>query len=441
MAAKRDFMIAPGGRLAGRIKVPGDKSISHRAIMLGALAEGATHVTNFLQAADCLATVSCLRKLGIKIEEVGAGHISVHGVGIHGLQAPEEQLDCGNSGTSLRLLTGLAAGQPFESVLSGDVSLRRRPMLRVIEPLTRMGARIDSMAGYAPLSVRGKQPLKSLRYEIPIASAQVKSSVLLAGLQADGETWITEPVKTRDHTELMLQSFGCSILHDGKWFGIQGNKVLKAANIVIPGDLSSAAFFLAGAASLPGARILVEGIGINPSRDGVLRLLQAMGAEVRFSNERMLGTEPVADVEVYGQGLRGLDIGPDTVPFVIDELPALLVAAASAHGTTTLRGAAELRVKESDRLQAMAAGLHSLGVEVELWEDGMRVIGRDSFQGGELDSCGDHRIAMSFAMAGLRSRSPVRIRNCSNVDTSFPGFAELAQSAGLPIEVMETPIQ
>ena len=439
MAALQDFVIAPGGRLAGRIRVPGDKSICHRALLLGALAEGETHITNFLESSDCLATRAALQELGVEIERDEPGTVTVQGLGLSGLRPPVRVLDCGNSGTSIRLLTGLLAGQPFESVLTGDAALRRRPMLRVIEPLTRMGAVINSTLGFAPLAVRGQRPLKSLRHEMSLASAQVKSSLLLAGLQAQGETWIKELATTRDHTERMLLSFGGTVLHDDGWLGICGGKKLRAADITVPGDLSSAAFFMIGAAMQPGAHIILEGVGVNPSRNGVLRLLRAMGADIRLLHEHMLGNEPVADVEVRGGELRGVDIGPEMVSLAIDELPVLLIAAASAHGVSTLRGATELRVKESDRLQAMAVGLGILGVEVELWDDGMRVTGCDSFRGGDVDSFGDHRIAMAFAMASLRAHSPIRIRDCQIVDTSFPGFAGVARSVGLQIEVRETP--
>lgn len=439
MVTTHDFVIAPDGQLQGRIRVPGDKSICHRALLLGALAKGLTHISNFLDSADCLATLSCLQMLGVKIERTCPDCATIEGVGLHGLQAPIDELDCGNSGTSLRLLAGLLAGQAFESVLTGDASLRRRPMLRIIEPLTRMGAVIKSMSGFAPLTIHGQRPLIPLRYEIPIASAQVKSSLLLAGLQAEGETWLMEPVETRDHTERMLQSFGCTVLRDGKWRGIRGGNMLNAAAIAVPGDLSSAAFFITAAAGQPAAHIIIEGIGVNPSRKGVLHVLQAMGADIRLLNEQMLGNEPVADIEVCGGSLRGVDIDPDMVPSVIDELPVLLIAAASAHGVTTLRGASELRVKESDRLQAMATGLRTLGVAVELWDDGMRVTGRKDLRGGVVDSFGDHRIAMAFAIAGLRTYSLLRIRNCQNVVTSFPGFADLARSVGLCIDVREMP--
>jgi 3-phosphoshikimate 1-carboxyvinyltransferase len=434
-ADHRDFFITPGGRLEGRIRVPGDKSISHRALLLGALAEGATRIANFLESADCLATLAALQQLGVNIESTPPNTVIVHGSGPTGLQTPAATINCSNSGTSMRLLTGMLAGQPFESVLTGDASLRRRPMLRVIEPLMRMGAGIESESGHAPIKVQGQRPLNPLRYEMPMASAQVKSSLLIAGLQAVGETWIKEPATTRDHTERILQSFGCTVLRDAGWLGIRGGSVLHAADIAVPGDLSSAAFFLIGAASSAGSHVVIESVGINPSRDGVLRILRSMGADIRVLRERMLGHEPVADVEVFGGTLQGVEIGAEMVALAIDELPALLVIAATAHGTTTLRGAAELRVKESDRLQAVTAGLRGLGVDVELWDDGMRVKGRSDFPGGQVNSFGDHRVAMAFAMAGLRTTGPLRIRDCRNVDTSFPGFAVMARNAGLPIEV------
>jgi 3-phosphoshikimate 1-carboxyvinyltransferase len=440
IATTQDFIVAPGGQLQGRVRVPGDKSICHRALILGALAEGVTQVSNFLESTDCLATLGCLQSLGVKIATTRPNHVTIEGAGIHGLQAPKGVLDCNNSGTSLRLLAGVLAGQPFESILTGDASLRSRPMLRIIAPLTRMGAAVKSNSGCAPLVIQGRRPLTALRYAMPIASAQVKSSLLLAGLQADGETWLMEPAETRDHTERMLQSFGYRVARDGKWLGVCGGGALRAIDIAAPGDLSSAAFFMVAASGQPDAHILLEGIGVNPSRLGVLHVLQAMGADIRLMNEHRLGNEPVADVEVRGGDLRGVDIGPDLVPSVIDEIPALLVAAASALGVTTLRGASELRVKESDRLQAMAAGLRTLGVGVELWDDSMRVTGRKEFMGGVVSSFGDHRIAMAFALAGLKTRSPLRIRDCCNVDTSFPGFAGLARRAGLCIDVREMPI-
>ncbi|MGB9430166.1 MAG: 3-phosphoshikimate 1-carboxyvinyltransferase [Gammaproteobacteria bacterium] len=435
MAAACDFIIMPDGRLTGRGRVPGDKSISHRALLLGAMASGETRISNFLESADCLATAAALRALGVRLGHPAEEAVTVTGAGPEGLQPPAQELDCGNSGTSLRLLTGLLAGQAFESVLTGDASLRRRPMLRVIEPLSRMGAQVDSDQGHAPLKVHGRGPLKSMRYELPVASAQVKSALLLAGLQAEGETWLREPALTRDHTERMLAAFGCECRHKDGWLGVTGGMKLRATNIAVPGDLSSAAFFLVGAAMTHGAEITLENVGVNPTRGGIITLLRQMGADIRLQNEHLLGNEPAADIRVRGAGLHGIVIPPEMVPLAIDDLPALMIATACADGTTTLRGAGELRVKESDRLQAMTNGLRILGVDAELREDGIRVNGGSGFAGGAVDSCGDHRIAMAFAMAGLRARAPIRIHDCRNVDTSFPDFVPLARSLGLPIHV------
>ena len=436
-AGRRDFLVEPGNSLQGRITVPGDKSVSHRALLLGAVARGDTRISNFLESNDCLATLNALRALGVGMEHVGYGEMRVKGADLSGLSTPAQTLDCGNSGTSMRLLSGLLAGQPFAAKLDGDESLRHRPMRRVMEPLTRMGARFESHDGHAPLNVHGRWPLRPLRYELPVASAQVKSAILLAGLYADGETWLHEPATSRDHTERMLQAFGCNVLVDGDWLGILGGSKLRATDVSVPGDLSSAAFFLVGAAILPGAQITAEGVGINPTRDGVLRLLRRMGAEIHLRNARLQGAEPVADIEVHGGHLRGIDVTPGDVPLAIDELPVLLIAASAARGQTTLRGAAELRIKESDRLAAMAEGLSRLGVPVESFADGVRITGVEQFDGGELSSFGDHRIAMAFAVAALRAVKPIRIRDCRNVDTSFPGFAETARAIGLHIQIEE----
>ncbi|HKV96911.1 MAG TPA: 3-phosphoshikimate 1-carboxyvinyltransferase [Gammaproteobacteria bacterium] len=437
-AGRCDFLLQPGGSVRGRIRVPGDKSISHRALLLGALAQDETRISNFLESQDCLATLKALRTLGVPIDHARTGHVRIQGVGVEGLRMPARTLDCGNSATSMRLLSGVLAGQPFAATLDGDESLRRRPMQRVIEPLTLMGARFENTGGHAPLTVHGCRPLKSLRYKLPVASAQVKSAILLAGLQATGETWVQEPAESRDHTERMLQALGCRVLRDGDWLGVAGGSVLHAADISVPGDLSSAAFFLVGAAISPGAHLAVEGVGINPTRAGVLRLLQRMGADIHVRTLPLSGAEPAADIEVQGGELHGIEIAAADVPLAIDELPVLLVAAAVAHGQTRLQGAAELRVKESDRLAAMAAGLRTLGVPVEIFPDGMQITGVDQFRGGEIDSFGDHRIAMAFAMAALRATQPVRIRDCRNVDTSFPGFADTARGAGMQLRVAGT---
>ncbi len=418
--------------------MPGDKSISHRALMLAALAMGETHINGFLESDDCHRTLAACRALGVSIQHVKPTEVIVQGTGREGLHAARQPLDLGNSGTSMRLLAGLLCGQPFVSILTGDESLCRRPMARIIEPLARMGAVIESAQTCAPLTVRGRQPLKPLRYAMPLASAQVKSALLLAGLHADGETWLREPAVSRDHTERMLAAFGCECLRADDWLGLRGGTVLHGTTMPVPGDLSSAAFFLVGAAMVPGARLMLEKVGVNPTRTGIISLLRDMGADIRLHNPCLAGNEPLADIEIVGGRLCGIDIDSGMVPLTIDEFPALLVAAACAEGVTTLRGAAELRVKESDRLAAMAAGLRALGVEVDVWDEGMCVQGAESFTGGEVTSNGDHRIAMAFAMAGLRARSAIRIRDCRNVDTSFPGFAAMARATGLSIEVQDT---
>lgn len=432
-----DFLVQPGSGLRGWISVPGDKSISHRALLLGAIADGVSYISNFLESQDCLATLNALRLLGVEVRHAQPGVVRVQGVGMQGLRAPVSTLDCGNSGTSMRLLSGVLATQAFAATLDGDDSLRRRPMWRIIEPLTQMGARLESSNGHAPLSVHGCRPLRAMRYKLPVASAQVKSAILLAGLSAAGETWIHEPAISRDHTERMLQTMGCRVLRDGGWLGVSGGSVLHALDIQVPGDLSSAAFFLIGAAICTDAHITVEGVGVNPTRAGVLQLLLRMGADIQVHNPRQLGAETVADIEMHGSNLRGIEISQDDVPLAIDELPALMLAAALAHGQTSLRGAAELRVKESDRLAAMADGLRVLGVPVKLFEDGLQITGIGQFNGGEIDSFGDHRIAMAFSMAALRATRPVRIRGCRNVNTSFPGFVETARNAGLDLHVVE----
>ena len=433
-----DFSVKPGGKVAGRIQVPGDKSISHRALIIGAIAEGVTHIKGFLASSDCISTRSALQAMGVKIEgDAASTDVTVHGVGSQGLRAPAAELDLGNAGTAMRILCGVLAGQPFTSTLTGDESLRRRPMRRIIEPLGAMGVQIDSQQGYAPLTIHGRSDLNPLRYELPVASAQVKSALLLAGLHAGGYTWLREPGISRDHTERMLRAFGCPCLHADGWIGVQGDSPLRATDVEVPGDLSSAAFFMVGASMRRDSHLKVVRVGVNPTRSGIITLLRKMGADIRISNERQVGNEPIADVEIKSANLHGIHITPDQVPLAIDEIPALMVAAGVARGDTVLEGAAELRVKESDRLQALADGLMALGVKVELWADGMRVTGVDAFEGGEIDSRGDHRIAMAFAMAGIRANSPIRIRNCRNVETSFPEFSTMARDAGLPLEIIE----
>ncbi|HHJ14892.1 MAG TPA: 3-phosphoshikimate 1-carboxyvinyltransferase [Gammaproteobacteria bacterium] len=427
------FLVRPGGSLGGRLRVPGDKSISHRSIMLGALAEGMTLIEGFLEGEDSLATLRAFRAMGVEIEGPARGRVRVHGVGLHGLQAPSTVLDLGNSGTSMRLLAGLLAGQAFDSELVGDASLMSRPMRRVTGPLAQMGARIDTTStGTAPLRIHGGQKLHGIDYDMPVASAQVKSCLLLAGLYAGGRTCVTEPAPTRDHTERMLAGMGYGVAREGARACVQGGGRLVACDIDVPADISSAAFFLVGASIAPGSELVLEHVGINPTRTGVIEILRRMGADVELMDAREVGGEPVADLRVRHAPLHGIDIPEQQVPLAIDEFPALFVAAACAEGTTRLRGAEELRVKESDRIQVMADGLQALGVDATPTPDGM-VIRGGGLGGGQVHSHGDHRIAMSFAMAALRAGGEIRIEDCDNVNTSFPGFVELAARAGLDI--------
>lgn len=433
------YEAAPAGQVRGDIRVPGDKSISHRSIMLGALAEGSTEVHGFLEGADALATANIFRAMGVQIDGPQDGRVVVHGVGLHGLKAPAGDLDCGNSGTSMRLLSGLLAGQRFGCRMIGDESLSRRPMRRVIDPLSRMGAHIDSQDGKPPLVVHPVSGLKAIDLQMQVASAQVKSAVLLAGLYAEGETRVTEPAPTRDHTERMLTAFGVDVKRDGPTASVRGGQKLKGARVDVPADISSAAFFLVAAAITPGSGLILRHVGMNPTRTGVLHVLRAMGADISESNPRTVGGEPVADLTVRGGRLKGIEIDPAWVPLAIDEFPALFIAAACAEGETVLREAGELRVKESDRIQVMADGLAALGFPVEVLPDGMRIQGRGGeqhvFRGGTVQSHGDHRIAMSFAVASLRSSQTIRILDTTNVATSFPGFVTLANSVGLDIRV------
>ncbi|MGA7799689.1 MAG: 3-phosphoshikimate 1-carboxyvinyltransferase [Gammaproteobacteria bacterium] len=428
-----EFTTRPGGALRGRMRVPGDKSISHRSVMLGALAEGVTEVSGFLEGEDSLATLAAFRAMGVSIEGPADGRLRIQGVGLQGLQAPEGPLYLGNSGTSMRLLAGLLAGQRFDTVLTGDVSLSRRPMKRVMDPLAQMGARIEGTAqGTAPLHIRGGRPLRGIDYAMPVASAQVKSSVLLAGLYADGRTCVTEPAPTRDHTERMLQGMGYPVEREGATVCLRGAGRLTAGPVDVPGDISSAAFFLVGASIAPGSELLIEHVGINPTRTGVLDILRLMGADIALENPREAGGEPVADLRVRSAALRGITIPAELVPLAIDEFPALFVAAACAEGQTVLTGAEELRVKESDRIQVMADGLAALGADARPTPDGIAIEG-GSLGEGTVHSHGDHRIAMAFAMAGLRAAGPIRILDCANVNTSFPGFVAMASGAGLAI--------
>jgi 3-phosphoshikimate 1-carboxyvinyltransferase len=432
------FEVAGGGRLVGRLRVPGDKSISHRSMMLGALAEGVTRVSGFLEGADALSTMNVFRAMGVTIEGPQAGRVTVHGVGLHGLRAPSGDLDCGNAGTAMRLLMGLLAGQRFGSVLIGDESLSRRPMRRVAEPLSRMGARIEtSPSGTPPVRILPAVRLQGIDYTMPVASAQVKSAVLLAGLYAEGETAVTEPAPTRDHTERMLAGFGVAVQREGARVALRGGQALRATTLDVPADISSAAFFLVGASIAPGSDLVLEHVGMNPTRTGIVDILRLMGADITVLAPREVGGEPVADLRVRSATLRGIAVPPELVPLAIDEFPALFVAAACAEGRTVVTGAEELRVKESDRIAAMADGLAAVGMPVQPTPDGMIIDGRGGealpFAGGVVESLGDHRIAMSMAIAALRSRMPVRVRDTANVATSFPGFTALATGAGLGI--------
>jgi 3-phosphoshikimate 1-carboxyvinyltransferase len=432
------FTVEPGGALRGTLRVPGDKSISHRSIMLGSLAEGVTQVTGFLEGEDALATLQAFRDMGVNIEGPDNGRVVIHGVGMHGLKTPKAPLNMGNSGTSMRLLSGLLSGQEFNCTLTGDSSLSGRPMRRVTEPLAEMGAVIGTTeAGTAPLSVCGDQPLRGIDFEMSVASAQVKSCLLLAGLYAKGRTCVTEPAPTRDHTERMLQGFGYAVERDGATACLEGGGTLTATDVEVPADISSAAFFMVGASISEGSDITLQHVGINPTRIGVINILRQMGADITLSNEREVGGEPVADIRVRSAQLKGIQIPEDQVPLAIDEFPVLFVAAACAEGETVLTGAKELRVKESDRIQVMADGLQTLGVDAQPTEDGMIIQGGGAgctLGAGQVESHDDHRIAMAFAMAALRANGPVVINNCANVNTSFPSFVTLAQNAGLNIE-------
>lgn len=431
------FTASPGGSLKGTIKVPGDKSVSHRSIMLAALAEGETRIEGFLEGEDSLNTLAAFRAMGVEVSDPLAGQFVVKGVGLRGLKKPPGPLYLGNSGTSMRLLSGLLAGQHFDTLLEGDSSLSRRPMRRMSEPLNRMGARIETADnGCPPLVIHGGQQLRGIDYAVPVASAQVKSGLLLAALYAEGETCVTEPVQTRDHTERMLESFAYPLIVRGNTVSIEGGGVLKATNVQVPADISSAAFFMVGASLAETAEVVLESVGINPARTGVIEILKLMGANIEIFNERNFGAEPVADIKICSAQLKGIDIPEKYVASAIDEFPILFVAAACASGTTRLTGASELRVKESDRIQSMAEGLCSLGVDATPTQDGMIIQGRSeklAFEGGVVDSHGDHRIAMAFSIAALRSRSAIQIKDCANVNTSFPGFVTLAVRLGMNI--------
>lgn len=428
------FIVQPGGKLTGRIRVPGDKSISHRSIMLGSLAEGTTEVSGFLQGEDCLCTLQAFRNMGVHIEGPSDdGKVTIQGVGLQGLKAPSTDLDMGNSGTSMRLMSGLMSGQAFDVCMTGDSSLSKRPMKRVTVPLAEMGARIDATAqGTPPLRVHGGSQLKGIHYDMPMASAQVKSALLLAGLYAEGETSVTEPAPTRDHTERMLRGFGYTVKTEGNRISLVGGGKLTATAIDVPSDISSAAFFMVGASIAEGSDLIIEHVGMNPTRTGVIEILRLMGANLELLNPREVGGEPVADIRVRSAPLKGIRIPEALVPLAIDEFPVLFVAAACADGETVLTGAEELRVKESDRIQVMADGLIACGIKAQPTPDGIIIQG-GAMTGGVVTSHNDHRIAMSFSIAGLGASTPMLINDCATVNTSFPGFVKLAQQAGLGI--------
>jgi 3-phosphoshikimate 1-carboxyvinyltransferase len=414
--------------LSGRVKVPGDKSISHRALLLGAIAEGATRIQNFLPAADCLATLACVEALGIEVERLSETELIEHGQGLHGLTEPKDILDCVRSGTTMRLLAGILAGQPFYSVLTGKEQLRRRPMGRIVEPLRRMGATVLGRDGgrLPPLTILGGN-LHGIEYRLPVASAQVKSAILLAGLYADGPTVVHEPGPARDHTERMLAAMGASIEVQSSKLKVQSSK-LSSLDIVVPGDVSSAAYFIAAACLVPGSEVIIESIGVNPTRTGFLDALREMGADIVVENQRVVGGEPVADVIVRAGGLGGIEVKGNQVPRMIDEFTLLAVVASQAEGETIVRDAAELRVKETDRIVAIVAELRKFGACIEERDDGFVVAGPTSLQGTVVGSHGDHRLAMSLAIAGLVAEGETTIEGAECIADSFPGFEEILRA-------------
>lgn len=431
-----DWSSQPGGPLRGSVRIPGDKSVSHRALMLAAIAEGDSRIRGFLEGDDTRATAAVLAQLGVRIETPVAGERLVHGVGLHGLRGTPQVLDCGNAGTGMRLLAGLLAGQAFDSVLVGDASLSQRPMRRVTDPLARMGAHIDTREGLPPLHVHGGQSLHGIQYELPVASAQVKSALLLAGLYADGTTEILEPHPTRDYTERMLAAFGWPIEFSPGRARLAGGHALHATEVQVPADFSSAAFFLVAASIVPGSELRLPAVGLNPRRTGLLHALRLMGADIAVEQPRESGGEPVGDLIVRHAPLHGIELPEALVPDMIDEFPALFIAAALASGRTVVRGAAELRVKESDRIASMATGLRALGAVIEETPDGA-IIDGGRLGAGRVETHLDHRIAMSFAVAGLLAAGPVRISDCAHVATSFPGFLELANGCGFALQLAD----
>jgi 3-phosphoshikimate 1-carboxyvinyltransferase len=431
--APRRYLVQPVARVHGELRVPGDKSISHRALMLGGIAEGRTEVTGFLESEDCLATLAALRALGLKIDRPGPSQVSVHGAGLAGLRAPAAALDMGNAGTAMRLFMGLLAGQRFASTLVGDASLMRRPMERVAQPLRTMGAQIETHSGRPPVHIQGGPHLQAIDYTLPMASAQVKSAVLLAALYAAGRSSVTEPAPTRDHTERMLRAFGVEVRREGARVSLEGGARLRGCPIQVPGDFSSAAFFIVAGVLGAAPGLTLRDVGVNPTRTGLLEMLRLMGADIRLEPRGGTAVEPVADIHVRASELVGIRVPESLVALAIDEFPVFFIAAAAARGETLVSGAGELRVKESDRLAAMAQGLQAVGIECELLPDGLRVQG-GRLRGGRVDSHGDHRIAMAFAIASLRAQQRIEIDDVANVATSFPGFPALARSVGLAVQ-------
>ena len=431
-----DFKVQPSSLTGGIVEVPGDKSISHRALMFSAIASGSAGISGFLAGDDCLHTMTALQAMGIAIERHGETALTVHGKGLYGLSAPESDLDMGNSGTAMRLFSGLLSGQAFDSALTGDESLSARPMNRVIQPLSLMGANIRSTDGKPPLRIQGGGALHGIAYESPVASAQVKSAILLAGLYANGETSVREPAITRDHTERMLAAMGANLHRSGLRVSVEGGTELRAVDVDVPADLSSAAFPLLAAIVSEDSEVVVRNVGINPTRTGVLRILEQMGASIRIDNERHLGEEPVADLSARASELTGIEVDPALVSLAIDEFPLLFAAAAVATGETRFSGIAELRVKESDRIGSMALGLAELGIEVSETADGAIIKG-GTLTSGRVASFGDHRIAMAFASIASRASDTVTILDTEAVNTSFPGFVACMRAIGTDMSVVE----
>ncbi len=432
-----DFLVQPTALTSGTVTVPGDKSISHRALLLGAIAEGQTKVEGFLAGEDCLATLAALRALGVAVNLIDETTVNIDGVGLCGLGKPGTALDLGNSGTAMRLMAGLLCGQTFDSTLTGDESLSSRPMHRIIEPLTMMGASIVGNDGKPPLDIHGGRALAGVHYTLPVASAQVKSAILLAGLYAKGETVVIESAVTRDHTERMLRSMGASVSGDSGHIRLQPTERLEATSIQVPADLSSAAFVMLATLIAKDAEVLITNVGVNPTRTGATEILREMGGNISIENPKLLGEEPVADIRVKSSVLHGITVDPSLVSLAIDEFPVLFIAAANAIGSTRFTGIGELRVKESDRVATMADGLRLMGINIDESEDGVEIhYGEPS--GATIDSHGDHRVAMSFAVAATIADSAVRICNIDAIDTSFPGFADVMTTLGVSLNTQQS---